>query len=134
MVQTEQMDIDVVDLCTPVNGETPVASTTPSIVSTSIAAGVSVVSDITSTNTVISRQTSYESRTLTSNSVRYSILPACTTSIENDHPNLLLANVPSKYRVVAVVIMHVCLSCVKSTKRKRTGRVDEQQSIFWMYD
>ena len=55
MVQTEQMDIDVVDLCTPVNGETPVASTTPSIVPTPIAAGVSVVLDITSTNTVISR-------------------------------------------------------------------------------
>jgi hypothetical protein len=88
--QTNSMDIndiEVVDLRTPVNEPVRV------IVAKSIQPKVTIAAAATAS----SNQTSYESRTLTVNSRRQSILPAFPASIDNDdHPDLLLANVPSK--------------------------------------
>jgi hypothetical protein len=107
--QVEKMDVinnDLIDLCTPVS---TIAST---IITTTSKNQISVVNDavtaaVTST-TAASIQKSYVSRTLTSNSERYSILPAFpAASSRNNRPDLLLANVPSKY--IRNILMHVCI-------------------------
>lgn len=97
-------DIEIIDLCTPVN-ET---AAPPAKVMTRSMSQLSVASSSSPTTTTIHNdtghhttttlnQTSYQSRTLTPlNCGRHSILPAFPASYENEQPDLLLANVPSK--------------------------------------
>jgi hypothetical protein len=94
-------DIEPIDLCTPVNELSCSAIVTTSNMpqDTSVATNRTVVT----ANVIVApaaiaalNQTSYESRTLTPNSERHSILPAFPASNENNRPDLLLANVPSK--------------------------------------
>jgi hypothetical protein len=101
-------DHEVVDLCSPVVVNSDVAS---AIVTTNNRQPqLSFTTATTTTTSTIRKQTSYKSRTLTLNSGRHSILPAFPASIENDRPDLLLANVPGKCaRVEAAELMFVCI-------------------------
>ncbi len=80
-------DLEVIDLCSPVVAK----------VQSPIVDRTSTVAIKTEVTAALVTQRSYESRTLTPNSERYSILPAFPASAENTRPDLLLANVPSKY-------------------------------------
>jgi hypothetical protein len=82
-------DIQVVDLCTPVNDVASAIVTTNSLAQLSLAPATSSKEQIL-----------YKPRTLTLNSARHTILPAFPASMENDdRPDLLLANVPGKCRI-----------------------------------
>ena len=89
--QFEKMNLnddEVIDLCSPVVAkvQSPIVDRTST---------VAIKTEVTAA--AVPTQRSYESRTLTPNSERYSILPAFPASAENTRPDLLLANVPSKY-------------------------------------
>jgi len=82
--QMDTDDIEVIDLCTPVNNVASVIETT------------NIMTEL-SLNTISTIQrTSYQSRTLTQDSEHHSILPCFPATNENRRPDLLLANVPGK--------------------------------------
>ena len=103
----EQMnigDIEIIDFCTPVNQVAPLPPPSPLVETGAAALSVSVATNgfaqLSLTPAIAATSmhlTSYQPRTLVSNSGRLLILPAFPTAITNNHClDLLLANVPGK--------------------------------------
>ena len=98
--------VDVIDLCSPVTVTAPIIQITDRM------DRMSVVRPANEIVAEASKQTSYQSRTLSLDSPRHSILPAFPASGDNERPDLLLANVPCKCKDSAIRVATMTTSCL----------------------